>query len=154
MDIYRAFSNLTADGQYASVGLTLLACLAKAKSVVRPFSNVQEGEQKDVVAEVRVEAVPSGGEDDLGEIIKRETLVEAAEVKKPKKPIMIENEIDIDEEDITSRSQQDRKNKKRKNPVEESTHSISTPDSTAIKKAKKKKRKQGDAFDDLFSSLL
>lgn len=129
--------------------------MAKARSVVRPFSKVQEPEENESVLSDAA-PLPIHQEDDLGEVIKRDELLDKVEVKKSKQPQLVDNEIDVDEDDIGVHTKQVKKKKRKTTPMEEptSTSIVSATTKSAEKLKKKKKRKQGDAFDDLFSSLL
>lgn len=151
---------MTADGQYASLGLTLLGCLAKARSVVRPFAKGVEAEEveESKPAETKAINVAVQQEADLGEVISREKASPQVEVGKSKKSSIIDNEIDIDADEIGTQTKQVKK-KKRKIESLEKQGAVTAVDeaspSLPMEKAKKKKkRKKADAFDDLFSSLL
>jgi ribonuclease MRP protein subunit RMP1 len=159
----RAFSNLVADNQYSALGLVLLGCLARVKSVIgmlvedEGMDGVTEtgvGEEESVMREVEVK-------DDFGEVVSRkeilgdidESLIEVNEEgddAKEQSGGQVEQETTDESQHITmARSRK----KKGPSPLTDRDkrpgNEISTPS-----KPPKKKRKKGDAFDDLFSSLI
>ena len=93
-------------------------------------------------------------ENDLGEVVKREQLQEQAEVKRLRKPLFVDTEIDIDEDDIGTQKKQARKNKRKIVAMETTADKPLPSIETSEKPKKKKKKKGGDAFDDLFASLV
>jgi ribonuclease MRP protein subunit RMP1 len=149
---------LTADGQYASLGLTLLGCLAKARSVIRPFARGLEAEEVEESKTEESVVASAQRDNDLGEVISREKPAPQVEVGKSKKPLMIDNEIDIDADEIGTQTMQLKKKKRDIGSLggQEAIDIIdeASPSLPMEKAKKKKKRKKADAFDDLFSSLL
>lgn len=152
---FRAFSNLTADNQYATLGLMLLGCLARVRMVVRPFGKqtIVNEELIEIKADESVEMVDGN---DLGEVIKREDIPS-------QKHALVEDESDSVEKELELRQATkktkkiavvgDEPSKKRKVTVQaEATEKKTT--TLLAAKPPKKKRKKGDAFDDLFSGLV
>jgi ribonuclease MRP protein subunit RMP1 len=134
-DVNRAFSNLTADNQFAPLGLMLLGCLARARMVVGGLKgeDVEKaedggGNEQDVLAEER--------QDDVGEVVKRDEVVEQTYEGEQEDGIKVRNS---------------KKQKRKKDAPDKAQKEVG--DSTPLKRLKKK-RKKGDAFDDLFSSLI
>lgn len=147
--MYRAFSNVISDNQYAVLGLMLMGALAKTQSVVREWRTEFGGSQDERLelgvregdgGEVEEEESKSGI--DLGEVVNREEIMkvvakamdeggdEAVEAKKGKK-------------------------KRRESVREEEGEKEIESESTPAKRSKKKKRKKGsDAFDDMFAGLI
>lgn len=137
----RAFSALVADNQYAALGLMLIATLARVRRLVLPLKKEVVEEKGD--AESILGGLVGQSELDLGEVIRRVDIEgksgkdtsmgevgeegEGAEVKKPK-------------------------NKKRRDTGEASE--VKSPADSMPAKRPKKKRKKGDAFDDIFDSLI
>lgn len=138
----RAFSSLVADNQYSVLGLMLLGTLARVKSVLgRLVEDEDENEVEMRGDDVAVEAAEVVVEQDekqshdFGEVVRREEILAAvkeevgAVTEKKSRP---KKRLAIDKDEMSSKAG-------------------STPS-----KAPKKKRKKGkgDAFDDLFASLL
>ncbi|PQE04220.1 ribonuclease mrp subunit rmp1 protein [Rutstroemia sp. NJR-2017a BVV2] len=146
-DKYRAFSQLVADNQYATLGLMLMGCLARFHRILVGLKVTTEEEvEEKAVGDVEKETKVVDVAEDLGEKIVRD---------QPR------GEID---ESIHKRKVQDddrtefktSKPKKRKE-VDQllECNDAKYPDSTQVKPAKKKRKKKGgDAFDDLFDSLV
>ena len=130
-----------ADNQYAALGLMLLANLARVMRIIRPLGKsklsdeIKGGEQESLSEVPRVEA-------DLGEVIKREEVQVEEDIKKKKIP----------DEDEDERAEL-KKPKKKRSIIAEESSKLKTAESTPAKRPKKK-RKKGDAFDDLFDSLI
>jgi ribonuclease MRP protein subunit RMP1 len=143
----RALSNLVADNQYAALGLVLMGALASVKRAIRPL-----GREK-----VNIEGSSDGPNEqkilqdsevvtDLGEVVKREEIEKFVETSSGARR---------DEEGGEGRLEVKKAKKKRK--IEgRKEQKISEEASKEVNTAKrpKKKRKKGDAFDDLFSSLV
>jgi len=136
-----AFSQLVADNQYAALGLMLVGTLARARRVIEPL----RGEREVLVEEGRIEESLKGNEVlDLGEVIKREDIV-GSDLRNESRPA---------EEDEGDDAAQSRKSKKKKRSMTmEKPESPLTEDLTVTKRHKKR-RKKGDAFDDLFAGLV
>ena len=161
-----AFSNLVADNQYSALGLVLLGCLARVKSVIRQFVEEEKIEGTDSEAEVEGDVVmepmtiENERQDDLGEVVDRREILGNLEGPlyddevSGEEQEMLEEQIAPETTEETPRvtiSKQG-KNKRMGPPVnrdESLTRETPTPS-----KPPKKKRKKGDAFDDLFSSLI
>jgi ribonuclease MRP protein subunit RMP1 len=137
---YLAFSRLVADNQYAALGLMLLGILARVKRVIEPL----RGERDEVMEEVRNEEGLKGDEVlDFGEVIQREEILDLGRVNE-------DRPAEEDEENDAASSNS--KKKKRSMTTEEAIAPVAE-DSNIIKQLKKK-RKKGDAFDDLFAGLV
>jgi ribonuclease MRP protein subunit RMP1 len=165
----RAFSNLVADNQYSALGLVLLGSLARVKSILG-----QLVEEEDDLAEVEVKVGKEGltdfegaegPGDDFGEVVKREGILAGLEVN------------DAGEEGEDNRAEPKEARIKEKRPAAEETPQLTManlsqleleqPGKPGIDKKpgqdmvvhaqrprKKRKKGKGDAFDDLFSSLI
>lgn len=139
----RAFSNVVADNQYATLGLMLMGTLASFRSVIRPFG---KGEEEDgnvgpgigeVVSDGHVRVAP---EDDFGEVVRREEVEIAAPV-----------EEDVEEAEAVV-AKKLKKSKRREVVAQDQMEEVEAESTPA--KRPKKKRKNGDAFDDLFAGLI
>ena len=124
---------LVADNQYAALGLMLLATLARVRKLILPL--VGEAEAKDDSLEGAMEAVKQDRLD-LGEVIQRDEILDGA----------------VKDEEIQGAIEME-KPKDKKRELEEEPRSRETVGSTPTKRPKKK-RKKGDAFDDIFDSLI
>jgi ribonuclease MRP protein subunit RMP1 len=162
--ICRAFSNLVADNQYAALGLVLMGTLARVKRVIRPFGPEKirsechsEDRLQDLTSELEKNDAVLLGEADLGEVVNREEVgkMVASSGKvggsgAARKDNSGEGEGSSDEVQINKGK------KKRKDVIKESTAEWNAVESRTMimtTKGPKKKRRKGDAFDDLFSSL-
>lgn len=150
-ETHRAFSQLVADNQYATLGLMLMGCLARLYKVLgtlRVLSAEEIAEKAGTVKEtVKVNDEPEVGED-LGERIVRDAPVSG----------VTENSTQVEKEANDDTEVNISKQKKRKPEGEGSDKMISklpSLDSTPVKPPKKKRKKKGgDAFDDLFDGLI
>ena len=134
---YAAFGGLVADNQYAALGLMLVGCLARVGRVVG-------GLRGEVKVSERVEGGSLEGEgkdQDLGEVVSRE---EAASEEATK----VQNTEEGEDNVALKRSKPEKRS-----VMADETKNSAGEDSTATK-CPKKKRKKGDAFDDLFSGLI
>jgi ribonuclease MRP protein subunit RMP1 len=145
----RAFSTVVKDIQYASLGLMLLATLAEIKSVIRPLGKelvVEKEEDEDEVFAGAKQVIESSREDehiqDLGEVVSREEL----------KIMPLEDHEDVEEEIVVRKKSLKVKPEKSETVPELESGSETRPKKRS--KEEKKKRKRGDAFDDLFDSLI
>jgi ribonuclease MRP protein subunit RMP1 len=151
----RAFSAVVADNQYAALGLMLLGTLARLGKVLgveieSQFQAAVEGEDGAKVASETLGAESRkrleegvGGDVDIGVVLRREEFRRDAEGTKEvvidtrtgskKRPSVVESNAD--------------------SLIPDSRTSVSTLAST-IKPHKTRKRKKGDEFDELFSSLI
>ena len=148
MVVDRAFSAVVADNQYAALGLMLLGTLARIKTLIRPL-----GKEVDDEPEVEVEGKPEGLDkntgDDFGEVVKREEL-QSLGVEEGNGRHMEHQE----DEDNGVQNRKSTEKRKRANETSDS-HKQATVERTPMKPPKKKKRrKHGDALDDLFDSLI
>lgn len=168
---YVAFTQVAADRQFAQLGLALIGVLAQVEAAIAPFvgtgpdtDTVDEldrpgvahtvGARGDVAVALGSLAPSPGLGDDLGVAISRD---------------------EIDHEDIASKDEIDLPLPRPSSRKEEKRGTVSKPEKSKAdgrlprksqdtepqrtglkdgKKVKKKKRKGGDEFDDLFSSLL
>jgi ribonuclease MRP protein subunit RMP1 len=162
-----AFSNLVADNQYSALGLVLLGCLARVKSVIRQFVEDEKIEGTDSEAEVEGDVVmelknsENERQDDLGEVVDRREILGHLEG-----PLDDDDEVSGDgqeelEEQIAPETTEEAQRvtiskpgkKKRMGPLVDRDE-VLTRETATPSKPPKKKRKKGDAFDDLFSSLI
>ncbi|PBP20535.1 putative ribonuclease mrp protein subunit rmp1 [Diplocarpon rosae] len=134
---FTAFSNVVADGQYAALGLFLVATLASVQTVMRRLVRSEVGR-----AEVMDEKyAPKSARDlmmnltevDLGEAVTREDVMNGADVATPEpgkeeKKMWKQPMVDIGDE-----------------------YELQTPPK---KRAKTKRKKGGDAFDIMFAGLI
>lgn len=127
----RAFSNVVADQQYAVLGLFLVATLARLQAVMNQWSAVEGDEEEEEAEEQQgeepMESVSENtpaNEPDLGEVVAREVVVEDDGIVITPKP----------------------EDKSRARDVSGLVG--------GGKQTKKKRKKGGDAFDDLFAGLL
>lgn len=126
---------LVADNQYAALGLMLLATLARVRKLILPL--VGEAESKDEGLEDAMEAVEQSGLD-LGEVIPRDEIPGCF--------------AKVNGEEVQNGTAM-KKLEKVRGPGNEEPPSKASIDSTPTKRPKKK-RKKGDAFDDIFDSLM
>ena len=158
-----AFSNLVADNQYSALGLVLLGCLARVKSLIRQFVEDEKVEGANSEAEVVVMefvTVENERQDDLGEVVDRREILgnlegplDADEVSGDEQDILEEQIAPEAAEEIQRVTISKQGKKKRMGPLVDRDESLTTETETPSKPPKKK-RKKGDAFDDLFSSLI
>ncbi|PQE13929.1 ribonuclease mrp subunit rmp1 protein [Rutstroemia sp. NJR-2017a BBW] len=136
---YLAFSQLVADNQYATLGLMLMGCLARFHRIlvglkVATEEEVEEKAVEDVKKETKVDDIV----EDLGEKIVRDQPRGEIDGSSHKGKVQEDEPMEIK----TS------KPKKRK----EEDQLLERNDAKPAKK--KRKKKGGDAFDDLFDSLM
>jgi ribonuclease MRP protein subunit RMP1 len=147
--VYRAFSNLVADNQYATLGLLLLGVLARVRSVIRPFGrDVKEDESLIGNESGVVSQLGSGDGNDLGEVVEREEVGASCDMERSSKVA----HADHDDEDENMKSKKLKKKKRKSTGAEDASKDMAAKSTPS--KRPKKKRKKGDAFDDLFSSLI
>lgn len=139
------------DLQYSSLGLVLLATLAEIKTVIRPLGKElidQEESDEDEVLVGDKHVIESSREDeemqDLGEVVSREEL----------ETLPVENQADEEEEVQVKLKTPKVKKAKPKTILDLEDSPESRPKKRSKEEKKKKKRKRGDAFDDLFDSLI
>lgn len=145
----RAFSQLVANNQYATLGLMLMGCLARLYKVLgalRVLTAEEIAEQQGVVKETpQLNEVEIG--EDMGEKIVRD--VPVSEVEDCQK-------VERKEEDDTDiRKAKPKKRKQDSEVAEPKTTKLASSDSTPAKPPKKKRKKKGgDAIEDLFAGLI
>ncbi|TVY20154.1 Ribonuclease MRP protein subunit rmp1 [Lachnellula arida] len=150
---YLAFSTLVADNQYAALGLLLLGVLARLRTVLEML-----GEELGIELEVDgIEEPGLGGrveevvlkepEADFGEAVSRSAVEEGVGGN------FSVQDLDGDQVAETTLRITKEEKKRRKRHVEEVQSGNEVVDSTSSKR-RKKMRKRGDAFDDIFSSLV
>lgn len=165
-NLSRAFSNLVADNQYSALGLVLLGCLARVKSAIRQFVDDEKIEGVDPEPEVEGDVVmeletgENERQDDLGEVVDRREIlgnlegpldddeVSGDEPEKLEKLADPEATKEIQRVTVSKQGK-----KKPTGPLMDRDESL-TRETATPSKPPKKKRKKGDAFDDLFSSLI
>ncbi|CCD56042.1 hypothetical protein BofuT4_P151740.1 [Botrytis cinerea T4] len=146
----KAFSQLVANNQYATLGLMLMGCLARLYKVLgalRVLTAEEIAEQAGVVKETpqlnEAEIV-----EDMGEKIMRDVPVSEVEDSQT---------VERKEEDDTDVKKAKPKKRKQDGEVVESKASklASSSDSIPAKPPKKKRKKKGgDAIEDLFAGLI
>jgi len=132
---YVAFSAVLADNQYAPLGLLLVAVLAKISKVIGRY-------RREEMDERRVEVVELGerGDVDFGEALERDRVEGFGKSKEKTDGRGVEDEVRLD-----------KSKKKPGQPVEKAQKEVVEQ---MPAKRPKKKRKKGDAFDELFDSLI
>lgn len=160
--VNRAFSNLIADNQYAPLGLVLMGTLAKIKRVIRPLGPVRVASLEDDKSFIELESTSAAlvghnePKADLGEVVSREELGKV--IARSTVRNVEDHDAAIDEDDDEEEGVQLKKGKKKRKPIEaEAKGKGDTEGKTeeaTTKRPKKKRKKGGDAFDDLFSSLM
>ncbi|KAI9641558.1 RNase MRP subunit [Ciborinia camelliae] len=146
----RAFSQLVADNQYASLGLMLMGCLArfyKVLGALKVLTAEEIAERDGTVKETARVNEPEIGED-LGEKIVRDI---------PTSVVTEDDErVGKEEEKYVELKKLKPKKRKQEGEVSDKTTSkLPSSGSTPAKPPKKKRKKKGgDAFDDLFDSLM
>jgi ribonuclease MRP protein subunit RMP1 len=161
-----AFSNLVADNQYSALGLVLVGCLAKVKSVIRQFVEDEKIEGSDLEAEVeedvvtKLETGENERQEDLGEVLDRRDILGHLERPLDDDEVSGDEQEDLEEQiapEVIEEAQRVTSSKpgkkKRTGPLVARDESL-TRETAPPSKPPKKKRKKGDAFDDLFSSLI
>lgn len=136
--MYSAFSTVVADGQFSTLGTVLLAALAQTKRVIMPLPlrprrepSVQQKKALPLTAEMHVDDMDS----DLGVPIRR-----AVEPVKEK-------------EVLSTPSISVKKSSKRSSDAEDRETPPLAKDTAKVKKSKSKKKKSGNAIDDIFGAL-
>jgi ribonuclease MRP protein subunit RMP1 len=135
-DLHRAFTTLVADNQYAPLGLMLLATLARVRRLILPLRGDTEDEDAEGI-QAALEGIEKSGLD-LGEVIKRGEIFKSQEDEKPQAGSEVKKP----------------KDKKRERKGDEDEARSKAPAEPTPTKRPKKKRKKGDAFDDIFDSLI
>lgn len=135
-DLHRAFTTLVADNQYAPLGLMLLATLARVRRLILPLRGDTEDEDAEGI-QAALEGIEESGLD-LGEVIKRDEIFKSQEDEKPQAGSEVKKP----------------KDKKRERKGDEDEARSKAPAEPTPTKRPKKKRKKGDAFDDIFDSLI
>ncbi|PBP17443.1 putative Ribonuclease MRP protein subunit RMP1 [Diplocarpon rosae] len=135
---FTAFSNVVADGQYAALGLFLVATLASVQTVMRRLVRSEVGSAKLLDEEYAPKSARDLGanltEVDLGEAVTREDVMNADNV-------------------VTPEPGKEKKKKRWKEPMVDigDEYELETPPK---KRAKTKRKKGGDAFDIMFAGLI
>lgn len=153
-----AFSRVVGDGRFAGLGLGLVGCLARFRTVLEGLGE-EFGVSVEIGEEWREERglgglseglvperqrVPEGEkDDDFGEVVERRVVGEVGDAA-----VGFEEES----EGVEPRKKEEGMGKRK--DVEEDLRPSEVVDSTPSKRPKKKRKKGGDAFDDLFSSLV
>ncbi|GES63321.1 hypothetical protein ATEIFO6365_0007000800 [Aspergillus terreus] len=130
---YLAFSTVVADGQFSTLGVVLLATLArlsKAAGIDKEFKAMSRAKN---VGRIQPYEMPTPKAEDIGEVLARDSgpspATSSSEMRAPRK----ESSVALPEDRM--------KEPKMKAKTEE-------------KKPKKKSKKKKDAIDDLFAGLL
>lgn len=136
-NLHRAFTTLVADNQYAPLGLMLLATLSRVRKLILPLRGDAGDEREAEGGQTALEGIEKDGPD-LGEVIKRSEISMAQEDdEKPQVGNEVKNPKD-----------------KRERKVNEDRPGSKAPVDLTPTKRPKKKRKKGDAFDDIFDSII
>lgn len=140
---FRAFSAVVADNQYANLGLMLTGTLARIQKILKML--VKENENGIDIEESHLVGDSIGNESlDFGVVLSREEAEKIAAGLNAK----------VDEAPDDQESVQSKNLKKRKSGIAEGMSRHKGSESTLLKPTKKKRKKKGgDEFDDLFSSL-
>ena len=161
-----AFSNLVADNQYSALGLVLVGCLARVKSVIRQFVEDEKIDSTDSEAEVEEDVVmeletgENERQDDLGEVVDRREILGNLEGPLDDDEVsgdeqeMLEVQIAPEAIEETQRVTISKQGKKKLMGPLVDRDEILRRETATPSKPPKKKRKKGDAFDDLFSGLI
>jgi ribonuclease MRP protein subunit RMP1 len=160
----RAFSNLVADNQYSALGLMLLGTLARVKSILGRLvedkgmngGSVESVDPTEVTGESVQEGADAGAGvepgDDFGEVVKREEILGDAEGGLGK--LEKKGEFEESKEEVSQAVKEKKvRLKKRMGPWIDRDERVEKEESIPSKPSKKK-RKKGDAFDNLFDSLI
>lgn len=140
---YLAFSQLVADNQYAALGLMLVGTLARIGKVIAPLRVERTLDGEEVVDGGKHEGAEGQEVLDLGEVVQREEVGDEKGGKGEKQS------EDADEDAAALKKS---KKKKRFLPADGARGSVM--EDSIVTKRPKKKRKKGDAFDDLFAGLV
>ncbi|GAB7362169.1 hypothetical protein MBLNU230_g2195t1 [Neophaeotheca triangularis] len=153
-----AFSQVIADGRFAVLGLVLYATLAqicKVTGLVAKFEDLGQAEMQRVLEAFGKEhwqdevagLEERSGEEDFGEVVQREEDIGDREetTAMPRGVPALPDETAIDR-----RQAPDPRESK---PIEQATKTGEKRNAEPTKKAPKKKKKKGNAIDDLFSGL-
>lgn len=180
---YESFTQLATDKQFAQLGLVLIGVLAQVEDAIAPFVQdaMEDEAAEDAAASKPAEMIPhtiklpgatpsfnsfdtSGSDLDLGVAISRDELHPGEDgeepkatiehTKKRKKPALLKEP----EQDVKESEDKDWSRKKAKTSVDptrpHTDRNTKPAEPKNVTKVKKKKKKGGDEFDDLFSSLL
>ena len=149
-DDERAFSNVVADNQYAALGLMLMGTLARAQTVLNELGGnggvdadgdggeELEGEENEISIEEK-DGEAREIETDLGEVMSREAVAD----------------IERDDDEVQLKKLKKSKRKaKTDGDGDEVAGAANGEGPLPAKRPKKKRKKGGDAFDDLFAGLI
>jgi len=159
---FLAFSNLVADNQYGTLGLVLLGMLARVRSVIGGLLEEDGGNEEVVVREENeMEALHKHGNagvgegDDFGEVVSREEVQghdedeeEGMDLSEEAQPAQ-----DVGSEGVKEKTKWRKRKSLGEDPWKEREEREALAES-APSRPPKKKRKKGDAFDDLFDRLI
>jgi len=140
---YSAFSSVVADNQYAVLGLVLVAVLARVRSVLRPFGKAtRNSDAEEIINETVAERSEEGfgmkqPRTDFGEVVKRDEIGKSIKAN------------EMDEREDTSI----KKSTTKRNSGLSSISDVAVVEITPAKRPKKK-RKKGDAFDEIFDTII
>ncbi|KAH6684163.1 hypothetical protein B0J14DRAFT_5714 [Halenospora varia] len=147
MLLYRAFTNVISDNQWSAIGLMLLGSLARFRGVLNEVGR-EIGLEEETIEEDKIEDISGAQEDpmkvDLGEVIDRNSL------RKPGAGGGVASQNQEEDAEVKKKEKKKRKEAVSDEQKAETVESTSTP----AKRPKKKRKKGGDAFDDLFDSLM
>jgi ribonuclease MRP protein subunit RMP1 len=125
----------------------LMATLGRVRKLILPLG--KEEEDEGVEGKTVAEGVVDHEQLDLGEVVRRDEVEEIAGEKRKEKETGEAEEEGDDGVEVKKSRKKEKKEKRSMGEAELSKGAESTP-----AKRPKKKRKKGDAFDDLFDSLI
>jgi len=138
---YGAFNAVIADERYAPLGLMLMGTLARLQKTIAPLTKDGDVESViDAMGHGRVKDV----DEDLGEAISRKPLEGNVDEEEPKEKA---EEVEME---ISSAKRKGKRGKQEKARKAVDLGEEQPPS----KPPRKKRKKKGDAFDDLFDSLM
>ncbi|KAJ4424715.1 RNase MRP subunit [Gnomoniopsis sp. IMI 355080] len=146
---YEAFSQLTADRQFAQLGLVLIGVLAQVEAAMAPFVPVEppkpgpeetSGSVGAVEGAVALKAVIDSGDLDLGVVVSRDELDDGSRVQPSAEQILspIPKMLSTKEQHDSDRM----KSKKRKKPKIESSETTGTPEVFSVASTAAEKRQK------------
>lgn len=150
---------MVADNQYSALGLLLIGCLARIQKAIKPLKRVEEVEEaveQEYLIPHKVDEI------DLGEKISRDHVHEVVHAE-PKdvsdcrddgrtRETNMGTDMDRQEEEVTKLPKREKKGKH--GAMEDDQAKKTSSIDSSLTKRPKKKRKKGDAFDDLFAGLM
>lgn len=170
-DTHRAFTQLTADKQFAQLGLVLIGVLAQVENAIAPFVQDVAEEASDAAASTKsIEVVKTSevalpdvapslvldaSDYDLGVAISRDEFEKDEDLGPPieqtNSQLTKRKKTSLQEDSEQAGEMSKERDRKKAKAGADLTNSV-PKDKSKVKK--KKKKRGGDEFDDLFSTLL